>query len=45
MIFTHPVRIIHADDIPVDPRIAEIESQIQELQNELKTLKEVNYEK
>jgi hypothetical protein len=27
---------------PVNPRIAEIESQIQELQNELETLKEVN---
>jgi hypothetical protein len=41
-IFTHPVKIIHADDMPVNPRIAEIESQIQELQNELQTLKEVN---
>jgi len=41
-IYTHPVKIIHADDMPVNPRIAEIESQIQRLQNELETLKEVS---
>jgi len=41
-IFTHPVKIVHADDMPVNPRIAEIESQIQRLQNELETLKEVS---
>ena len=41
-IFTHPVKIIHADDMPVNPRIAEIESQIQRLKNELETLKEVS---
>ncbi len=40
-IFTHPIKIIHADDMPVNPRIAEIESQIQRLKNELETLKEV----
>ena len=40
-IFTHPITIIHADDMPVNPRIAEIESQIQRLKNELETLKEV----
>ena len=34
-IFTHPVKIIHADDMPVNPRIAEIERQIQRLKNEL----------
>jgi hypothetical protein len=39
-IFTHPVKIIHADDMPVNPRIAEIEREIQELQNELEALKE-----
>jgi hypothetical protein len=42
MIFTHPVKIIHADDMPVNPRIAEIERQIQKLKNELETLKEVS---
>jgi hypothetical protein len=42
MIFTHPVKIIHADDMPVNPRIAEIERQIQRLKNELETLKEVS---
>lgn len=41
-IFTNPVKIIHADDMPVNPRIAEIESQIQRLKNELETLKEVS---
>jgi len=41
-IFTHPVKIVHADDMLVNPRIAEIESQIQRLQNELETLKEVS---
>ena len=41
-IFTHPVKLIHADDMPVNPRIAEIESEIQRLQNELKTLKEAS---
>ena len=41
-IFTHPIKIIHADDMPVNPRIAEVESQIQRLQNELETLKEVS---
>ena len=41
-IYTHPVRIVHADNIPVNPRIAEIESQIQRLKNELETLKEVS---
>jgi len=30
---------------PVNPRIAEIENLMQELQNELESLKEVNYEK
>jgi hypothetical protein len=42
IIFTHPVKIIHADDMPVNPRIAEIESQIQRLKNELETLKEIS---
>jgi hypothetical protein len=45
MIFTHPVKIIHADDMPVNPRIAEIEKEIQRFKNELEALKEVNYEK
>jgi hypothetical protein len=40
-IFTHPIKIIHADDMPVNPRIAEIEREIQRLKNELETLKEV----
>jgi hypothetical protein len=41
-IYTHPVKIIHADDMPVNPRIAEIEREIQRLKNELETLKEVS---
>jgi hypothetical protein len=41
-IYTHPVKIIHADDMPVNPRIAEVERQIQRLKNELETLKEVS---
>ena len=41
-IYTHPVKIIHADDMPVNPRIAEIERQIQRLKNELETIKEVS---
>jgi len=42
-IFTHPVKLIHADDIPVDSvdqRIDQIEKEVQRLRNDLETLKE-----